>query len=107
MKQIRKFAVAGLVLISLGLILYPVIRVHLLESSFSKVKENDSRDYVLKQMGIPWKDEECGVYLGGKPSGCVEEFYYAHPYAPYVPEYWVIDFNSSQRVIQSTHLVSP
>jgi hypothetical protein len=58
-------------------------------------------------MGKPWKDESCGEYLGGNFSGCVEEFVYAHPYAPLVPEYWVVDFNSNHRVIDSQHLISP
>jgi hypothetical protein len=58
-------------------------------------------------MGAPWKDEKCGDYLGGQPAGCVVDFIYAHPYAPYAPQYWVIDFDSQQRVINKVHLVSP
>jgi len=58
-------------------------------------------------MGDPWKDEKCGAYLGDKSPGCVDEFIYAHPYAPYAPEYWVIDFDSTGRVIGTVHLVSP
>lgn len=58
-------------------------------------------------MGTPWKDENCGVYLGGKPAGCIEEFIYAHPYAPYAPEYWVIGFNASHQVTSYAHMVSP
>jgi hypothetical protein len=58
-------------------------------------------------MGDPWKDEKCGAYLGGKPPGCVEEFIYENPYAPYAPEYWVIDFDSNSHVISNVHLVSP
>jgi hypothetical protein len=78
-----------------------------LENAFGKVKENDTRDLVRKYMGAPWKDEGCGEYLGGQPAGCVEEYIYAHPYAPYVPEYWVISFNSNHQVINIVHMISP
>jgi hypothetical protein len=99
--------VIGLILIVLVLILWPVVMVRHLEGSFDEVQENDTKDLVLKRMGHPWKDEGCGKYLGGQAAGCAEEFIYAHPYAPYVPEYWVIDLNSSQRVMNHAHLISP
>ena len=67
----------------------------------------DTKDLVLKRMGAPWKDEDCGKYLGGRPPGCVEEFIYAHPYAPFVPEYWDISFDSNKHTISNVHLVSP
>lgn len=107
MKRILVITILGLVLIVSALILWPVLRVRQLGQAFSEIKENDSRELVLKRMGNPWKNEECGKYLAGHPPGCVEEFVYAHPYAPYFPEYWVIYFNSSHRVINDAHLVSP
>ena len=107
MKRILVFANLGLVLIVSALILWPVLKVRQLGNAFSGVKENDPREFVLMRMGNPWKKEECGKYLGGYPAGCVEEFIYAHPYAPYFPEYWVIYFDSSHRVISVVHLVSP
>ncbi len=72
----------GLVLVAIALILWPIIRVQQLSGSFETVKTNDARELVLKRMGAPWKDEECGKYIGGQPAGCAEEFTYAHPYAP-------------------------
>ena len=105
--QFLTSTVLGLVLLIAALILWPVYRVRRLTNAFSRVKQNDARDPVLKHIGKPWKDEECGKYLGGVPTGCAEEFIYAHPYAPYVPEYWVIDFSSSHRVISKVQLISP
>lgn len=100
-------AVLSFVLIVGALILWPVLRVRQLNNAFSAVKENDARELVLKQMGQPWKVEECGKYFGDSPPNCVEEFVYAHPYAPYVPQYWVIYFNSGHQVISDAHLDSP
>lgn len=107
MKRTLAFTIPGLVLILSALILWPVLRVRQISNAFSGVKENDPRELVLMRMGNPWKDEECGKYLGGDRAGCTEEFVYAHPYAPYAPEYWVIYFNSSRRVISNVHFVSP
>ena len=107
MKGILALTILGLGLIISALILWPVLRVRQIGSAFSGVKENDPKELVLKRMGKPWKDEECGQYLGGFPAGCAEEFVYAHPYAPFIPEYWVISFNSNHRVIRNVHLVSP
>jgi hypothetical protein len=100
---------AGLGVILAGIlgVLLPYLRVRQLEHAFDKVRMNDPRGIVLQDMGKPWRDEECGKYIGGHQDGCVEEFIYAHPYAPYSPEYWVIDFDSSQQVINKVHLISP
>ncbi len=62
---------------------------------------------VLRQMGKPWKDEACGEYLGGKSADCSEEFIYANPYAPYLPEYWIVYFNANQRVTGTYYTTSP
>ena len=107
--MIRKLllSIAGISLLVVSAVLWPAVRVDRLNDHFSKVEVNDSKDSVLKLMGAPWKDEKCGAYLGGQPAGCVEDFIYAHPYAPYVPEYWMIDFDSHQRVINKVQLVSP
>jgi hypothetical protein len=99
--------VSGSTVFAMALIIWPFLRVNRLEDSLSRVKDNDAKNVVLDRMGAPWKDEGCGQYLAGQPSGCAEEFIYAHPFAPYVPEYWVVDFNSDHRVINSVHLVSP
>jgi hypothetical protein len=107
MKRIVIALVLGLFLTAASLIVWPILRVRQLSDHYNYVKENDSSDSVLKHMGNPWKDEECGVYLGSKPVGCVTDFIYAHPYAPYIPEYWVIRFDSNRRVINKVHLISP
>jgi hypothetical protein len=103
----RKLIALGVVLIPTALVVWPILRVRHFERSSGEIRADDTRVVVLDRMGKPWKDERCGEYLGGSPSGCAEEFLYAHPYAPLVPEYWVVDFNQDRRVINSLHLISP
>src|SRR5271154_6557497 len=108
MKRGLIFATLGSVLIAAVAIVWPIVRVRHLEKSSGEVRIGDTKNLVLKRMGVPWKDDDgCGKYLGGRPVGCVEEFIYAHPYAPYVPEYWVISFNSDGQTISNVHLISP
>ena len=90
-----------------ALILSPILRVRFLESAFKKVRVNDSRGSVLETMGRPWRDDGCGDFLGGKSPGCAEEFVYANPVAPYVPEYWIVSFDTSGRVIDRYYTTSP
>src|ERR1700722_4757081 len=88
-------------------ILWPLFRYRRIEKSFQQVADGTSRDNVLSLMGHPWKDERCGEYLGGSAPNCVEEFVFANPLAPLVPEYWVLQFDSEHRVISHEHLQSP
>ena len=100
-------SVLGVIVIGIGLYLWPLLRVRQLNKSFGQITADDSRDLVLKKMGAPWKDGACGDLGGGAPVGCVEELVYAHPYAPLAPEYWIVDFKSDRHMIEHSHLVSP
>jgi hypothetical protein len=79
----------------------------MLERSFKKLQINDTRETVLDTMGKPWKDDDCGEFLGGKQANCTEEFVYAHPFAPYVPEYWIVSFDSNNKAINFFYTTSP
>jgi hypothetical protein len=107
MKRSLSLVTLGFLFLVVVAIVWPIVRVHQLEKSFGEVKIGDTKSRVRKRMGAPWKDEECGKYLGGRPVGCVTEFIYAHPYAPYAPEYWEISFDSNNQTISNIHLVSP
>jgi hypothetical protein len=96
----------GSFVVVLILTLWPVIRVHQLEADFRKVKLGDRRALVLKQMGKPWKDGQCGYLINSSPD-CVEELIYAHPYAPLLPAYWVVSLNRDNQVIGSYYTTSP
>jgi hypothetical protein len=79
----------------------------MLERSFRSLQINDTRRTVMDQMGKPWKDDGCGEFLGGTMADCTEEFVYAHPFAPYVPEYWIVSFDSKSRAINMYYTTSP
>jgi hypothetical protein len=105
----RKQASIGVVIGALvcALVFSPVLRVRFLNRAFNKLKVNDSCKSVLKTTGRPWRDDGCGDFLGGKSPGCVEEFVYANPFAPYVPEYWIVSFDMNKRVIDFYYTTSP
>jgi hypothetical protein len=105
--RVRRFAFLAQLLLILFLIVWPVVRVRQLENSFARVQQNEPKDGVAQAMGRPWKDEACGDFLGNKPADCAEEFVYANPYAPYMPEYWIVSFNSNRRVIDTYYTTSP
>ncbi len=87
------------------LIVWPIFRTHQLERNFKKLKPGDTRQAVLGQMGNPWKQTQCGYISGGAPD-CAEEFIYANPYAPYLPEYWVLQFNRNQQLTNAFYATS-
>jgi hypothetical protein len=106
MKPRAVIIISVALILILFLIIWPSFRVHHLDSEFSKLSSGDTKAAVLKQMGSPWKNAECGYLVGSSPD-CTEELIYAHPYAPYLPEYWIIDFNRDQRVIRLFYTTSP
>jgi hypothetical protein len=103
---VRKPVVALVAVLALAIVV-PILRVRHYESAFEGVSVGSNREAVLARMGQPRKHGECGAYLGGKAPGCIEEFIYVHPYAPYVPEYWSVQFDASRKVVSREHLVSP
>ena len=87
--------------------LWPDWRVCRIERSLEQVRVGDDSAEVHRLLGRPWKDEACGAIFGGQPVGCVQEFVYAHPYAPYAPEYWIVYLDANRKVLDKAHLVSP
>ena len=103
-------AYAALVLISCALsaaLLRNALRVRQLESGSAHIGIGDSRNAVVAQLGQPWKKTHCGEFLGGSPPGCHDEYVYANPYAPLLPEYWTVSFNADGRVVNVVRLASP
>jgi len=39
--------------------------------------------------------------------GCVREYFYASPFAPLLPQYYVVRFDANKRVISTTPYSSP
>ena len=102
----RKSSVAVLVVL-LSVSIWPLLRTRWIERAVAQIRVGDDRQTVLQRAGAPWRDEACGTLFAGEPNGCLHELVYAHPYAPYVPEYWVVYLDSSQHVLSQSHLISP
>ena len=99
------FGLAFLVLLSAWI--WPQIRTRKIQHAVSQVRVADEQQRVIEAAGKPWRTEACGSLSGGQPIGCTKELVYAHPYAPYVPEYWVVYVDSERHVLSKTHLISP
>jgi hypothetical protein len=73
------------------------------------VKAGDSEEQVVRLLGKPNRIEKCGESFGnpGGPVGCVEDYLYSSPFAPLVPEYWAVSFDSRKHVVGKEHYLSP
>ncbi len=78
-----------------------LIRSRSLDKAFAKIKPGDTAQQVLALRGNPNSVRSCGPVLN-VPS-CAQEMVYAHPFAPLVPEYWLVALNSSGHVLQTAH----
>jgi hypothetical protein len=78
-----------------------------LESGFDHLTVGDSRSVVVREMGRPWRTGRCGAFVVQSVDGCKEEYTYANPYAPLLPEYWSVSFSADGRVIAFVRSSSP
>jgi hypothetical protein len=88
---------------------WSIIRATVLPTRFERIAIGDSRQQVLWLLGKPWRIEKCGEPFGnpgGNPD-CTEEYLYASPYAPLIPQYWSVSFDKSGHVIEKYDYVSP
>jgi hypothetical protein len=77
------------------------------ERQFVTVQTGESRTSVIAKMGKPnYHSGGCGViHVPGK--ACAVEYVYSHPFAPLVPEYYIVSFASDDRVIEADQWNSP
>ena len=77
------------------------------ERSFASVQMGDTRASVIGRMGKPnYHAGKCGViHLPDK--NCAMEYVYSHPFAPLVPEYYIVSFSPEDRVIEADEWDSP
>lgn len=86
--------------------LHSFSRFHAVAEHFDSVQEGQSWNDVITLLGKPnYHEGPCLQDLSG--SGCVRELVYSYPFAPLIPEYYVVDFSADSRVISADHLTSP
>ena len=77
------------------------------ERSFASVQIGDSRVSVIGRMGKPnYYEGKCGV-IHFPDKNCTLEYVYSHPFAPLVPEYYIVSFSPEDRVIEADAWSSP
>jgi HAMP domain-containing protein len=77
------------------------------EQQFPSVHAGDSRVSVLAKLGKPnYHAGECGV-MQPRTEGCAVEYVYSHPFAPIIPEYYVVLFSSDDLVTHAERWESP
>jgi hypothetical protein len=87
--------------------MYSFAKFHAVERDFAQVKLGQPSGSVIQLLGRP--NYHSGACLEDLKLGqdCVNEFVYSHPFAPLVPEYYVVDFSADRKVIGADHLISP
>ena len=70
------------------------------ERAFAALHTGDSKAQVLHTMGQPKQIWPCTEHPD-PPANCASEFVYAHALAPAVPEYWVVRFDPTGRIVQT------
>ena len=77
------------------------------ERSFASVQIGDSRASVIGRMGKPnYHEGKCGV-IHFPDKNCALEYVYSHPFAPLIPEYYIVSFSPEDRVIEADEWDSP
>lgn len=77
------------------------------ERGFKTVHLGQPRSSVFAKFGRPnYYSGSCGViHVADKM--CASEYVYSHPFAPLIPDYYIIDFSSDGRVIEANRWTSP
>ena len=77
------------------------------ERNFGTIHQQDSRELVIAKLGSPnYHMGACGA-ISTSPPACATEYVYSHPFAPLLPDYYVISFSADFRVIAADRLTSP
>ena len=77
-----------------------------LRNNSSLVNLGDPNEVVRELMGEPTREESCGT-LTAVPSGCSEEYVYRYWLALFNPEYQVVWFDRSGKMLGEQRVISP
>jgi hypothetical protein len=98
--------VASIILAGAIWLVWAILRDRQLYAHFDGVKAGASEADVLRELGRPKRVERCGEFWAPFPKqeleGCKKEYFYASPFAPLLPQYYVVWFDADDRV-QSLH----
>jgi hypothetical protein len=102
-----RIAMLGLLVLAGARLRYAFYRFYVVESKFDSVHVGQTKQDVLQRLGRPTDHSgDCLVDLR-IAKDCASELVYSYPFAPLVPEYYVVDFSGDGRVAGVEHLISP
>ena len=85
---------------------WAILRDRQLYAHVDGIKAGATEQEVLHELGRPKRVEACGEFWGPFPKeeleGCKKEYVYASPFAPLLPQYYVVWFDANDRV-KSVH----
>ena len=96
----------AIVLVIVGKAVLAFARFGRVEREFSALRPGESREAVVARLGRPnYYEGKCGT-VSAPYKDCSHEYVYSHPFAPWIPQYYVVDF-ADDSVIQTSILSSP
>ena len=100
--------VCALMLLTLGLrTTISFARWAKVEWGFESVQVGQSQMTVVGKLGRPnYYSGRCGV-IAPPLKECALEYVYGHPFAPLIPDYYIVSFSSGQQVIEAERWSSP
>ena len=105
--RIILISVAGIVLLLAVRTVFAFVRYSQVERGFASVHVGESRAAVITTIGKPnYHAGKCGV-IHFPDKGCSLEYVYSHPFAPIVPDYYIVSFSPDDRVIEADQWNSP
>jgi hypothetical protein len=108
----RKTRIVGIIAIAVLLVVSVSVviafrRFSRIESTFASIHVGDSRRSVISVLGKPnYHAGNCGTINVAKKN-CALEYVYSHPFAPFLPDYYIVSFSPDDRVIEAERWTSP
>jgi hypothetical protein len=101
-KQTIYLVVGSIALAGAVWLVWAILQDRQLEKGFDGIKAGTTEREVLQRLGHPKRVEKCGEFFGpipkGELDGCAREYLYASPFAPLLPQYFVVRFDERDRV---------
>jgi hypothetical protein len=77
------------------------------EREFGFIQDGESRASVIARLGKPnYHAAKCGV-IHVPLKSCAVEYVYSHPFAPFLPDYYIVSFSADDHVVEADRWTSP
>jgi hypothetical protein len=96
----------GIALLAIGWLLWAYHHDKGLRENASQVQIGDPEEVVRDLLGAPTNEGDCGS-LTAVPNGCSHEYVYRYAFSLFNPQYQVVWFDSSGKVLGEMRVASP